>query len=239
MTRLRALAASTALMLAPLPAWAQQGAGTFAAQAAPVDPARLTAARPVVASLFPDGTYKRMMGESMSKLMDSMVGGAMELPLADIARIADLPPEQVAAMDKAKLGEVAQIVDPYFRERMSRGMNAMFAEMGDLFSSLEPKMREGLARAYARKFDVAQLDELNRFFSTPTGARYAHESMLIYMDPEVMTELQGAMPEIMKQMPRMVKAMEKATKDLPPPRKAQDLTEADKKKIADLLGLHS
>ena len=58
---------------------------------------------------------------------------------------------------------------------------------------IEPSYRAGLARAFATRFSAAELDELNRFFSTPVGARYAGESMLIYADPQVM----AAMNELM------------------------------------------
>src|SRR3546814_3041507 len=51
---------------------------------------------------------------------------------------------------------------------------------------MEPPMRDGLAKAYARKFTGAQLTDLNSFLATPTGKLYAGEWMALQADPEVM-----------------------------------------------------
>src|SRR3546814_2282127 len=59
---------------------------------------------------------------------------------------------------------------------------------------LEPPMREGMAKAYARKFTADQLGELNGFFATPTGQAYASEWMAAQADPEVMLAVAKAVP---------------------------------------------
>ena len=61
---------------------------------------------------------------------------------------------------------------------------------------VEPFYREGLARAYAKHFDAAELAEINAFFATPTGNRYAATSMGMYMDPQLMAEIPDMMPVI-------------------------------------------
>lgn len=214
---------------------AQDSAKT--AQPAQIDPARLAAATPVVAKLFPVGTYKRMMGETMSKMMDGMMGSMLRMPVAQIAKMSGLSTEKVLALPEASVEEVTTIVDPHFRKRTKLGMDAMFGSMADLMDSFEPNVRAALTRAYARKFEIAQLGEINAFFDTPTGNKFASDYMSMFVDPEIMGEMQALMPEMMKKMPDFVTAAEKATKGLPPARKIQDLSKAEREKLAQLLGV--
>lgn len=227
-----------AAMLAVVPVALQaQPAPAPAPAAAPIAPAQLEAARAVVARVFPAGTYKRMMGETMDKLMGTMMDGVLDMPVGEIARLGGLEPEKVAEMDKTSIAEIMAIYDPHFRERTQVGMRAMMDSMAGLMTEMEPRFQAGLTRAYARKFSAAQLADLDRFFATPTGSVYAAESMLLYMDPEVMGEMQTMMPEMMKKMPDFMKAMKDATAHLPAPRKSSELSKAEREKLAALLGV--
>lgn len=237
------LAAAAAALLLPAPARAQ--AESVAADApdaaradpAPIDPARLAAAETIVAKVFPLGTYKKLMGDTMDRLMGSMMDGVMGMPLAQIAAMGGLEPDQAAALEEASLAEIMAIYDPHFRERTQVGMRAMMDSMAGLMTDYEPRIQAGLARAYARKFDAKQLADLNAFFATPTGRVYAAESMALYMDPEIMNEMQAFMPDMMKRMPDLVKAMTDATAHLPKPRKIEELSEAERAKLSRLLGV--
>lgn len=226
--------ALTALALAfTVPAAGQ----TPAPAAANADPARIAAARPMVEKLFPVGTYKRMMGETMSKMMDGMMGGMMKMPITQIAGMSGVPADKLSELNQTSLEEISAIVDPHFRERTKLGMDAMMAAMADMMEGFEPNVRDALTRAYARKFDVRQLGEINAFFATPTGNRFASEYMTMMMDPEIMGEMQALMPQLMKKMPDMAARAKKATDGLPPPRKIADLSQAEKDKLARLLGI--
>jgi hypothetical protein len=201
------------------------------------DAARVAAARPVVDRIFPVGTYRRMMDGTLSKMMDGMIGGVMDMPIAQLARIGGVPSDKLADLDKATMAQISAILDPNFRQRTKLGMDAMMASMVDLMDGFEPKVRDALTRAYARKFDGRQLSELNSFFKTPTGDLYARESMMMFMDPEIMGEMQALMPEMMKKMPEMAAKAEAATKALPSPRKIADLSPQERDKLAKLLGV--
>jgi hypothetical protein len=206
------------------------------AQTAP-DAARVAAAQPVVDKIFPVGTYRRMMEGTLSKMMDSMMDGVMKMPIAQLARIGGVPQEKLAGLNQSSMEQVSAIVDPHFRERTTLGMNAMMASMTEMMDGFEPKVRDALTRAYARKFDGRQLAELAAFFRTPTGDLYARQSMMMFMDPEIMSEMQALMPEMMKKMPEMAAKAEEATKKLPPPRKIADLSPEERGKLAKLLGV--
>ena len=191
-------------------------APTGVVAAARVDPVRLAAARPVIDRIWPLGTYARIMRATM----DQVAQGAM-------AQMFDMKPEELAGTPGTKpgaapasgqtLGQMAAKNDPYFQQRMQITMHVMGEEMGKLMTEVEPDVREALAHAYARRFTVAQLGELDRFFATPTGHDYAAESMTLMMSPDMITAMQGFLPRMMKAMPAMMARVAAATKDLPPP----------------------
>ena len=80
-------------------------------------------------------------------------------------------------------------------------------------------MVEGMSRAYARRFTVIELTEINRFFASPVGASFARQSFELTTDPELMSEMMSFMPELMKDMPAIAEKLKKATAHLPPPPK--------------------
>ncbi len=187
---------------------------TPTAPVAAIDPARLAAAEKAVAALVPPGIYMTMMRDQMPRLMGAMMGRMLGKTPAEIGLPAD--PKQPAGRT---LREAAAAEDPHFEERMRLGSQAMFDGMGEVFNTLEPRMRVGLGRAFARKFTLAQLNDMNAFFATPSGAAFAREYLLTFTDPELMSEMMAALPELMKAMPAIMAKAEKATAHLPPPPK--------------------
>lgn len=239
---MRKMTAGAALaMILAAPAAAQVApaspAPAIGVDTTPIDPARVAAARPVVEKLLPAGIYRQIMSGTLDNMF-KMIGDEMgKMPLADIAAIGGITTEQAEALGDAKIGEVMAIYDPHWKERFELTMRAMFDSMGGMMDKMEPRMREGLVRAYARNYSADQLNELASFFATPTGNAYASKSLLIMMDPEMMQQMQEAIPEMMQQMPAIMAAAAKATESLPAPRKVEDYTAAERAKLARLLGV--
>lgn len=221
----------SAAMLAAQPAAAQDTVQP------PIDPVRLAAAKATVSHVFPPGTYSRVMKQMMGPTMDSIMGSVGKMPLRDIAAMSGKSPDELAKMGDGTLKEMLTILDPAYDERMKLTMQAVSEQMSAMMDKFEPVFRDGLARAYARRFTLKQLAELNRFFDTPTGGYYAAESMVIMADPEVMQKMVEVMPEMMKQMPAMMANMQQATANLPKPRKPSELSRADRDRLARLLGV--
>lgn len=221
------LMGTLALALAPISAMAQ---ATPAAPAAPPaaapDPARLAAARPVVDSLWPLGTYRRMMDGTMSQLMDAMMSSMFDMKAADIVGGA-AGEEARGEMGERTMGELAQSADPHFRERMKITTDVMFAEMLPLMDKFEPAIRDSLTAIYARRFTVAQLGDMGRFFATPTGKIYAEQWMMTFVDPEIARNMSAFVPEFSKAMPAILKKVEAATAHLPPPTRPAGAGEAE------------
>lgn len=218
------------------PAIAQISPPPSPAAIPPVDPARTAAAKAVVDKVFPPGTYRRMMEGTMTKMMSSMTDQMLNIPMADLARIGGLSEEKLRAMKPGTLRQVMKIVDPSFDQRMHATMDAMMPAMVDLMETMEPDVRAGVMDAYANHFTTAQLTELDRFFSTPTGSSYAGESMLIMTDPAVIDRMGQMMPKMMAAMPEFMKKVKAATASIPPAPKAGALTAKQKADLAALLG---
>lgn len=226
------LAVATAGFAAPLAA--APSPTPAAAAAAPTDPARLAAARQTVDFVFPAGTYARIMNDSMDKLMDSLMDSMMHMPIKDLAGISGV---DASKLSSASMEKIMEIYDPAFRDRMKLSTRAMMSEMSGIMTEFEPEIRDGLAQAYAEKFDTRQLGEMNGFFATPTGRAYAADSYLIMMSPQVMTKMQAFLPRMMQQMPAIMEKVQAATASLPPVRSYAQLDKAEKARLAEVLGI--
>ncbi len=213
-----------------------QAAPAPAVSAEPIDPARLAAAQQIGNRIMPDGTYAKVMEASMEAIMGSAIDAAGDLPIAQLAQIGGLDEEAVAGMGSGTLKELMAIIDPAFEERTNLSTRSMMGTITKMMSAMEPGVRDGLSRAFARRYSLAELNDLNRFFETPAGQKFAADTMLIYTDPEVMAAMQAMMPKMMEQMPDMIKEMETATASLPKPREWKDLTKPEREKFAKLLG---
>jgi len=230
----RFLIALAGTSLLATPALAAEAQEAPAVQAASVDPARLAEARITVDHVFPLGTYAKIMNGSMDKMIGSMTQSMSRIPLKDLAGMSGV---DVAKMGPGTTEQIMAIYDPAYKQRMQIATHTMMSQMTGIMTQFEPDIRDGMAHAYAARFDVAQLKQINAFFATPTGDAFAADYYTIMMSPEVMDKMQAFMPKLAKQMPAIVEKVKAATADLPPMRKYKDLSEADRKKLAGLLGV--
>jgi hypothetical protein len=238
---IKTLLVTTAALFVATPAMAQTAptpvAGNAVAAPAQVDPATLAEARLVVMHLLPAGTYKKIMGPMMDSVMGNMGDTMKALPLREMAELGGLDPKQAKALDKVKIDEVMAIYDPHWRDRMQLEMHTMFDAMGDFFTTQEPDIREAMAHAYANHFSLAELTDLDRFFSAGSGNKFAAQYMTIAADPAMVAAVQSMMPKMIKQMPQFIAAAQKAIASLPAPRKLKDLTPAERSRLAKALGV--
>jgi len=228
---MKTIFASMALLVSA-PALAQSVPVENAASVKPASPLAIE----IAGKLFPDGTYRRMLGPQMTQMMSGMTDSMSGMPIGPMLKAAGLPETAGANLNKATIGEVMAILDPAYQQRMRGMIDAMFSAMIPLFEKLEPDLRAGLAVSLDNRFSVAQLSELRAFFATPTGSAFASQQMLLFMDPAVMGKMQAAMPKIMGEMPQMMAAAAKANEGLPKVKKYQELTPAERKKLSELLG---
>ncbi len=219
MKKFLAIAVSSLALALSAPAAAQDADSNAGAatEAAPIDPARLKAAKNTVDYLFPLGTYERMMKGTMDQLMDQMMMGMGNMRMGDLAGAGgvargDMPD----GVGEKTLAEISREADPNFDERMKISTKVMMDEMIDIMITMEPAVREALTNIYARKFTAPQLTEMNNFFATDTGSAFARDYMMVFVDPEMMQSMMTMVPEMMQAMPNIMKKVEEATAHLPP-----------------------
>jgi hypothetical protein len=180
------------------------------------DPARLALARTSVAAMWPDGAYGRMMTGMMGGMFDRF----MQMKQSDFAAMGGKAPKGVTPSGDLSLHEQAAAKDPYFDQRVA-AMRAVFTEeLGKISAIIDPRIRDGLARTMARRFDAQQLNDINRFYATPSGHALASQSMQMWVDPDMMRSIFASVPEMMKLMPEIMQKVQAANEKFPKPPKA-------------------
>ena len=196
--------------------------------------ARLPAAQAVVGEMMPDGFYGEMMAGMMDKMLRPMLTMFSQPEFVLGARLA-VDAEAIEALEEAEQAELTAMLDPAYEARGDAMVAVLTSRMGGMFTAMEGPMREGLSKAYAVRFDDAQLADIAAFFATPTGGEYARESMALFADPQVMQASMQALPAMMSGFGDIESAMREAMAALPAERGYGDLTEAQRERMAELL----
>jgi len=196
--------------------------------------ARLPAAQAVVGEMMPDGFYGEMMAGMMDKMLRPMLTMFSQPEFVLGARLA-VDAETIEALEEGEQAELTAMLDPAYQARGDAMVAVLTSRMGGMFTAMEGPMREGLSKAYAVRFDDAQLADIATFFATPTGGEYARESMALFADPQVMQASMQALPAMMRGFGDIESAMREAMAALPAERGYGDLTEAQRERLAELL----
>src|SRR3546814_723303 len=186
----------------------------------PIDPARLTLAQQTTPALIPSGSIEKMVDNLYGKMFKTFMGefgGQSDLLLSIKTGVES---DKIAALDEATKDQIADMFDPHRKEREEQITRVVKPLISEVLADMEPPMRSGLAKAYARKFDGAQLTDLNGFLATPTGNLYAGEWMALQADPEVMLAVIKAVPPLVTKFIDRAPAIEKDLKEMP--REKQD-----------------
>jgi len=184
-------------------------------------PARLALAKTTAEGMFPNGTYAALFDEAMN--------GIVERVLA--IDPGDLMPAKGDAKGAKSTSLHDQLAkdDPHFDERMKIMRRVIGEELIKISAVMEPKLREGLARSIARRFDEKQLKDINAFLATDSGRAFAGQSMRMWVDPDVMRSMMQSMPHIISAMPGAMIRLEAETAHLPKPKKKEAETKAKSK----------
>lgn len=160
------------VLTAPVAANAQS---TPAVIPAPVDPARLSVARALVDTIMPPATR--------SQMLDGMVRPM----LANIQRSIAQDPNFTKLFDQDS--RARGLFETFMQRQTDRSLATM--------QPLMPGMWEAMARAYARRFSIAQMGEIRAFFETPTGRLYMQQSLTMMGDPDIAAWQADAMRQSM------------------------------------------
>ena len=181
------------------------------------DPARLALARTSVQSMWPDGTY----GQVMTGFMGPVLERGMKLKSSDFTAMAGMKAKATTADKDLSLHDTLAGKDPYFDQRVAAIRAVVAEELSKISLIIDPHIRDGLGRAMARRFDAQQLGEINRFFATPTGQKFAGQALQLWIDPDAIRSMFGSMPEMMKLMPEMVEKLKAANDKFTKPPEAK------------------
>ncbi|WP_228383653.1 DUF2059 domain-containing protein [Sphingopyxis fribergensis] len=201
----------------------------------PIEPARLALAQKTMGALIPAGSLERMMDNLYGKMFKTIMGefgGQSDLMLSIQTGVES---DQIATLDEATKGKVADMFDPHRKEREDQITKVIKPLISEVLGDMEPPMREGMSKAYARKFTAAQLTDLNGFLATPTGALYANEWMALQADPEVMVAVVKAIPPLVTKFIDRAPELEKDFKDLPKEKQLSDFDDKELAKLAKLM----
>ena len=202
----------------------------------PEQEARVPAAQSVVLKLFPEGTYTKMMSESIGPMMDGIMGSIAGSPTIVLFELTGITPNQLSEVDEANLSDAVALLDPNMGERNAEITDLTMSLISDVMVKMEPSYRAGLARAYAVRFTEEELADLDAYFATEIGKKYAAESFLIFADPQVMSAMNEMMPAMMETMPAMMGSIGQIASKYPKGRTFSDLNPEEQDRLAALLG---
>jgi hypothetical protein len=201
----------------------------------PIEPARLALAQKTMSQLIPSGSLEKMMDNLYGKMFKTLMGefgGQSDLMLSIQTGVES---EKIAALDEATKTRIADMFDPHRKEREDQITKVVKPLISEVLGDTEPPMREGMSKAYARKFTAAQLTDLNGFLATPTGTVYANEWMAMQADPEVMLSVIKAIPPLVTKFVDRAPEIEKDMKDLPKEKQLSDFSDKELASLAKLM----
>lgn len=175
------LAAAMLALVAP-PAVAAPAAP--AAEAA-VEPERLQAAHALIEVLMPAATRNAMINGMAGSMLENITKGFAANP-------------QLQALFASDPGSKA-IVDRFISRQQSQTQQLLTDNL--------PGMVEAMERAYARRFTIAQMRDIEAFFATPTGRIYMAQASTIMSDPDVAAWQQRLMNGTMSRIAGETQAM--------------------------------
>ncbi|MFN4095174.1 MAG: DUF2059 domain-containing protein [Sphingomonas sp.] len=201
----------------------------------PIEPARLSLAQQTMGALIPPGSLEKMIDNLYGKMFKTIMaelGGQSDLMLSIKTGVES---DKIATLDEATKTKVADIFDPHRKEREDQITRVIKPLISEALTDLERPMREGMAKAYARKFSAAQLTDLNSFLATPTGRLYANEWMALQADPEVMVAVMKALPPMVTKFMDRGPQIEKDMKELPKEKQLSDFSDKELASLAKLM----
>jgi hypothetical protein len=222
---------------AELAAITEMFSGMFTAEPlTPEQEARLPAAQQLIAKVIPEGTMAEMMDKMFDGLLGPMMAEAPNGAATLVARQIGTVPYALE-LEEDKAAELAKLFDPAWADRQQREMALLPEMMKEMVTLLEPGMRKTMAELYAIRFSEGELAEIDAFFSTGTGGKYARESFLMASDPRIMASTMEALPALMGSIGDIEKRMAASLADLPPVRSFGNLSPAEQAKVAEMTGL--
>ncbi len=186
------------------------------------EPARLAAADRVMGKLLSDGTYSRVMTTMQTDLVEPLLNRVWNMKGSEAMALLGIPETEASKSGKNEetFAQAFAKDDPHGRERILAYVTTYFKLLGDMSDAVAPDIRSAMARDFARKYSVTELNDMDRFFATPTGSAFAKDYMMSTYTLDVLQTSLMVWPKMMKAVPDFAERLAKADAHLPPRPKA-------------------
>ena len=198
--------------------------------------ARLPIAESIAAKVLPEGTMAEIVTETIDGIMKPFMSMGPSPALAAASKGLGVPRYQLNELSEEQIAELASIVDPAWQERREREEAALPKVLAEVGTLMEPSMRKAMAEVFAVNFEAGELGELDAFFGTQVGAKFARQSYKMAADPRMIGATIEAVPQIMPKIGDMKAVMDNATAGLAEPRFYDDLSAAEKARVTQISG---
>ncbi|QZH76314.1 MAG: hypothetical protein JY451_07195 [Erythrobacter sp.] len=195
--------------------------------------ARMPAARRLADLAMPEGSYAELAGStfgiSPEYELEADPFGALYGALAYSSAVAEIA--------GAKAGQAMDILDPAWRERQEAQFAHQASYSRAMIERFEPIMRDAYAELFAIRFTQSQLQDIEAFLRTDSGAAYAREALSMATDPRVSASIYSR-PELWE-VPAALdySALEATLAALPAARAFADLSARERARLAALTGM--
>lgn len=179
---LRLLAGALVFVLAPT---ASAGAQTAPATATAPEPARLAAAQALMSRIMPADKRDAMVEQMVRPMMENIRGAVFSGPKFESAKVEN--------------PKLAATIEAFMKDEFEHSIVRVKASM--------PAMFDAMARAYARRFTLDQLQAIDSFFQTPAGHAYVTQAPLVMTDPDFLAVQRSMMTDAMTGMQQRMAAL--------------------------------
>jgi len=185
--------------------------------------------------IMPEGSLVQVTDQTFEPVMDLIAAESTSEARVRLAEVSGMEPEELDALEDAAAQDALDVFDPNYAARSEKVTKTIFSTVSRLLEAMEPAYREALSRALTLRFDEVEMGELQTFFATPLGEKFARESFLVHHDPQMLGVMEQMGPALSEILPGMMEEFESFEADFENVRKFSDLSEAERDRVAALL----
>ena len=203
----------------------------------PEQEARLPTAQRVARQLLPEGAFAAVMDGMFEPMLGGMLGEFDGGPRSALSLATGLPETVFADLPDERVMQALNIIDPSRQARIDAILNLTQSLMSEMGALIEPHYRSGIASALAVEFTQEDLSELEVFFSTPLGNRFASRQMSLYGSPYVMNSMNQMGPIMSQIFPGFMERAMAIEEQYGKPKRVSDLQPGDLNELARTLNI--
>jgi hypothetical protein len=200
-----------------------------------IDATRMPEAERIAAAVISATSVRDMFNNTYGGAVDYFGSYMTRMDASQLVAAFGLPIEQADDVSDEQLLQISQIIDPQQQERVAQIRAIAQPYIDETLAVVVPAWQAGSAKAAARQFDASELAAIRTFFESEAGRKMAAHLMAWLTDPEITLGVVAALPQLVERLEPKTKMLPDQMKALAPLRSAQDLTDAELRKIAKIL----